>query len=86
MYMQLTDSQPCTLYTGISKEKLIESVYILIKNDYGGKATAKRLEDKMDDIGKRKIRYAIKHLTKEGKIKRVRGFGPKGVQYHYVIV
>lgn len=84
--MQLTDSQPCTLYTGISKEKLIESVYIMIKNEYGGKATAKRLEDKMDDIGKRKIRYAIKHLTKEGKIKRVRGFGPKGVQYHYEIV
>lgn len=84
--MQLTDSQPCTLYTGISKEKLIESVYIMIKNDYGGKATTKCLENKMDDIGKRKIRYAIKHLTKEGKIKRVRGFGPKGVQYHYVIV
>ena len=85
--MQLTDIQPCTLYTGISKEKLIESVYLIIKNDYGGKATAKRLEDKMDDdINKRKMRYAIKHLTKEGKIKRVRGFGPRGVQYHYEIV
>jgi len=85
--MQLTDTQPCTLYTGISKVKLIESVYILIKNDYAGKATTKQLEDKMDDeISKRKMRYAIKHLTKEGKIKRVRGFGTKGVQYHYEIV
>ena len=85
--MQLTDTQPCMLYTGISKEKLIESVYLIIKNDYGGKATAKRLEDKMDDdISKRKMRYAIKHLREEGKIKRVRGFGPKGVQYHYEIV
>ena len=66
---------------------MIESVYLSIKNDYGGKATAKRLEDKMDDdISKRKMRYAIKHLTKEGKVKRVRGFGPRGVQYHYEIV
>jgi hypothetical protein len=54
--MQLTDIHPCTLYTGISKEKLIESVYLIIKNDYGGKATAKRLEDKMDDdISKRNM-------------------------------
>jgi hypothetical protein len=85
--MQLTDTQPCYLYTGISKVKLIESVYLLIKNDCGGKTTAKHLESKLDDdMSKRKMRYAIKHLTKEGKIKRVRGFGAKGVQYHYEIV
>jgi repressor of nif and glnA expression len=80
--MQLADIQRCT----ISKEKLIESVYMLIKNDYGGRATTKHIEKEMDDMGKRKMRYAIRRLTQEGKIKRVRGFGPKGIQYYYEIL
>ena len=80
--MQLADIQRGT----ISKEKLIESVYMLIKNDYGGRATTKHIEKEMDDMGKRKMRYAIRRLTQEGKIKRVRGVGPKGIQYYYVIL
>ena len=40
----------------------------------------------MDDMGKRKMGYAIRRLTQEGKIKRVRGFGPKGIQYYYEIL
>ena len=35
--MQLADLQRGT----IAKEKLIESVYVLIKNDYGGRAATK---------------------------------------------
>jgi hypothetical protein len=80
--MQLADIQRGT----ISKEKLIESVYMLIKNDYGGRATTKHIEKEMDDMGKRKIGYAIRRLIQEGKIKRVRGFGPKGIQYYYEIL
>ena len=80
--MQLADIQRCT----ISNEKLIESVYMLIKNDYGGRATTKHIEKEMDDMGKRKMRYAIRRLKQEGKIKRVRGFGPKGIQYYYEIL
>jgi hypothetical protein len=80
--MQLADIQRGT----ISKEKLIESVYMLIKNDYGGRATTKHIEKEMDDTSKRKMKYAIRHLTQEGKIKRVRGFGPKGIQYYYEII
>ena len=69
-----------------SKEKLVESVYLLIKNDYCGQATTMHIEKEMDDISRRKIRYAIRRLTKEGKIKRVRGFGLKGIEYYYKIV
>ena len=68
-----------------SKEKLVESVYLLIKNDYGGQTTTKHIEMEMDDLSRRKMRYVIRRLTKEGKIKRVRGFGPKGIEYYYKI-
>jgi repressor of nif and glnA expression len=68
-----------------SKEKLVESVYLLIKNDCGGQATTMHIEKKMEEINRRKIRYAIRRLTKEGKIKRIRGFGLKGIEYYYKI-
>jgi DNA-binding GntR family transcriptional regulator len=44
------------------------------------------IEKEMEDISRRKIRYAIRRLTKEGKIKRIRGFGLKGIEYYYKIV
>ena len=68
--MQLADIQRGI----ISKEELIESVYVLIKNDYVGRATTKHIEKEMDDMGKRKMRYAIRHLTHEDKIKQVGDF------------
>jgi hypothetical protein len=33
----------------IAKEKLIESVYVLIKNDYAGRAATKDLEKEMNE-------------------------------------
>jgi repressor of nif and glnA expression len=68
-----------------SKEKLVESVDLLRKNDCGGQATTMHIEKKMEEISRRKIRYAIRRLTKEGKIKRIRGFGLKGIEYYYKI-
>ena len=65
--MQLADIQRGT----IAKEKLIESVYVLIKHDYGGRATTKDIEKEMDDMGKPKMRYTIRRLTHEDKIKQV---------------
>jgi hypothetical protein len=47
---------------------------VLIKNDYGGRATTKHIEKEMDDMGKRKMRYAIRHLTYEDKIRQVGDF------------
>ena len=80
--MHLTNIQ----VTQQPKEKLVESVYSLIKNDYGGLATTKHIEKKMDETSKRKMRYALRRLTKEGKIKRVRGFGSRGIEYYYKTV
>ena len=52
--MQLTSTR-YSVYMYL--ENLIESLYLLIKNDYsgGGKATAKHLEDKTDDTNKQKM-------------------------------
>jgi repressor of nif and glnA expression len=69
--------------TSQSKEKLVELVYLLIKNDLGGQATTKRIEKRMDETSRRKMRYVLRRLTREGKIKRVRGFGAKGIEYSY---
>ena len=68
--MQLADLQRGT----IAKEKLIESVYVLIKHDYGGRAATKDLEKEMNDTSKPKMRYTIRHLTHEDKIKQVGDF------------
>ena len=71
----------------LSGEELIESVFLLIKNYYGGRATTKQLEKEMDNVcSKRRILYAILKLTRDGKIKRVRGFGPKGIEYYYTLI
>ena len=70
----------------IAKEKLIESVYVLIKHDYGGRAATKDFEKEMNDTSKPKMRYAIRHLTHEDKIKQVGDFEAKEIQYYYEIL
>jgi hypothetical protein len=86
MYMKLYNVQP-GVQQSLSGEKLIESVYFLIKNYYSGRATTKQIEKEMDNVcNKRRILYAILKLTRDGKIKRVRGFGPKGIEYYYTLI
>ena len=83
--MKLYNIQP-DIQKSLSREKLIESIYLLIKNYYGGRATTKQIEKEMDNVcSKRKMLYAILRLTRDGKIKRVRGFGPKGIEYYYTL-
>jgi DNA-binding GntR family transcriptional regulator len=41
------------------------------------------MEEELSQLGKQPVRYAILRLTKEGKIKRVRGFGSRGIEYYY---
>jgi transposase len=55
-----------------SKENLIESVYSIIKKSRnGGIITAKQIEKEIGD-DKNKVHYALKHLLKEHKVKKVR--------------
>jgi hypothetical protein len=81
-----------------SKQNLVELVYSII-NNHGGKATRKYIEqviylsnnnnshqDSNNNNNKYIVRYAILRLLREGKIKRVRGFGPKGIEYYYVSI
>jgi hypothetical protein len=65
---------------------MIESVYVLIKNDYGSRSATKDLEKEMNDTSKPKMRYAIRHLTHEDKIKQVGDFKAKEIQYYYEIL
>jgi hypothetical protein len=79
-----------------SKQNVVELVYSII-NNHGGKATRKYIEEEMhpsnnnnnshqNSNNKYIVRYAILRLLREGKIKRVRGFGPKGIEYYYVSI
>jgi hypothetical protein len=65
-----------------SKEYVYNSVYSIIKN-YNGKATRKRIEKEIVSSSKYELQYAILRLIKEGKIKRVRGFGLNRIEYYY---
>ena len=66
-----------------SKQKVMESVYSIIKTR-SGKITAKDIEQ---DLGsKYEAHYAILHLTKQGKIKRVKGFGHNRIEFYYEII
>jgi hypothetical protein len=66
-----------------SKQKVMESVYSIIKTR-SGKITAKDIEK---DLGsKYEAHYAILHLTKQGKIKRVKGFGLNRIAFYYEII
>lgn len=67
-----------------SKEKLIESIYSIIKKSQNGRRiTAKQLEKEIGD--KNKVHYALRHLLKEHKIKKVRGLGMDRIDYFYQI-
>ncbi|HYY65660.1 MAG TPA: hypothetical protein VE622_00835 [Nitrososphaeraceae archaeon] len=79
-----------------SKQNVVELVYSII-NNHGGKATRKYIEEEIhpsnnnnnshqNSNNKYIVRYAILRLLREGKIKRVRGFGPKGIEYYYVSI
>jgi hypothetical protein len=79
-----------------SKQNVVELVYSII-NNHGGKATRRYIEEEVhpsnnnnnshqNSNNKYIVRYAILRLLREGKIKRVRGFGPKGIEYYYVSI
>ena len=67
-----------------SKEDLIESVYLIIKKSPNGSVTAKQLEKEIGD--KNKVRYALKYLQREHKVKKVRGLGIDRIDYFYQIM
>jgi hypothetical protein len=63
-----------------SKQKVMESVYTIIRTR-SGRVTAKDIER---DLGsKYEAHYAILHLTKQGKIRRIKGFGLNKIEFYY---
>ena len=67
-----------------STENLIESVYSIIKKSRNGRITAKQLEEEIGDNNK--VRYALKHLQRERKVKKVKGLGTDRIDYFYQII
>jgi hypothetical protein len=68
----------------IEKRKVIELVYSIIKNTDDRNVTTKYIERQIDPTNRKYIKYAIKYLTRENKIKRIKGFGPHGtIEYYY---
>ena len=63
-----------------SSSGFIETVYDIIRNR-SGKLTSKDLDHMIGN--KQDVRLAITRLTVQGRIKRVRGFGKKGIEYFY---
>jgi hypothetical protein len=81
-----------------SKQNVVESVYSIISN-HNGRATRRYIEEEIhssnnnndsnhnnSNNNKYIVRYAVLRLLREGRIKRVRGFGPKGIEYYYVSI
>lgn len=64
-----------------SKYNTVQLVYSMIQKR-SGELTAKLLEKEIGN--KYVVHYAITRLTKEGKIKRVRGFGPNRIEFFYL--
>jgi predicted transcriptional regulator len=61
----------------------IESVYSIIEKQ-SGQVTTRQIEKQVGlDIGT--VRYAIKYLTKEGKIQRVKGLGTNKIEFYYKV-
>ena len=59
----------------------IDSVYSVIEKQ-SGRVTTRHIEKQVGlDIGT--VRYAIKYLTKEGKIRRVKGLGTHKIEFYY---
>lgn len=67
-----------------SKTDLIELVYSIIKKSRNGRITAKQLEEEIGD--KYKVRYALKYLQREHKVKKIRGLGTDRIDYFYRIM
>ena len=63
--------------------RVIESVYSIIEKQ-SGQVTTRHIEKEVGvDIGT--VRYAIKYLTKEGKIQRVKGLGTHKIEFYYKV-
>jgi len=61
----------------------IESVYSVIEKQ-SGQVTTRHIEKEVGlDIGT--VRYAIKYLTKERKIQRVKGLGTNKIEFYYKV-
>jgi DNA-binding transcriptional regulator PaaX len=58
----------------------IDKVYAIISNR-SGRITSKDLDQMIGN--KQDVRLAITRLTVQGRIKRVRGFGKRGIEYFY---
>ena len=67
-----------------STENVIESVYSIIKKSRNGRITAKQLEEEIGD--KNKVRYALKYLQREHKVKKIRDLGTDRIDYFYQII
>jgi DNA-binding transcriptional regulator PaaX len=65
---------------GNSSSRFIDRVYAIIRNR-SGRVTSKDLDQMIGN--KQDVRLAITRLTVQGKIKRVRGFGKRGIEYFY---
>jgi DNA-binding transcriptional regulator PaaX len=63
-----------------SSNGFIDRVYAIISNR-SGKITSKDLDQMIGN--KQDVRLAITRLTVQGRIKRVRGFGKRGIEYFY---
>ena len=60
--------------------RFIDTVYAIIRNR-SGRVTSKDLDQMIGN--KQDVRLAITRLTVQGRIKRVRGFGKRGIEYFY---
>jgi ketosteroid isomerase-like protein len=60
-----------------------EQVYSIVRNN-NGRVTGKQLEREVGN--KYEVRYAIARLTKEGRIRRIRGFGVDRVVFYYQVI
>jgi hypothetical protein len=63
-----------------SRSRLIESVYDVIREN-SGKVRSVDLDSIIGNA--HDVRFAITRLTIMGRIRRVRGFGARGVEYFY---
>jgi DNA-binding transcriptional regulator PaaX len=65
---------------GNSSSGFIDKVYDIIRNR-SGRVTSKDLDQMIGN--KHEVRLAITRLTVQGRIKRIRGFGKRGIEYFY---
>ena len=66
-----------------SKENVVELVYSIIKSCKSNRITTKQIEEAIGR--KHKVRYALNHLLKENRIKRIRLLGINRIEYSYKI-